>query len=51
MCGWVVVDVLDEDDNMDDDDDDGAMMILNPDLPVDRAECGKCSHTPENVLL
>ena len=39
----------DDDDNMDDDDD--ALMILNPDLPVDRAECGKCPHTPENVLL
>ena len=51
MCGWVVVDVLDEDDNMDDDDDDDAMMILKTDLPVDRAECGKCSHAPEYMLL
>ena len=51
MVGWVVVDVLEEDPNMDDDDNDGAMMILNNDLPVDRAECGKCSHTPEYMLL
>ena len=28
-----------------------TMMILNTDLPVDRAECGKCSHAPEYVLL
>ena len=28
-----------------------TMLMMKTDLPVDRAECGKCSHAPENMLL